>query len=386
MSEERETYIQPLHQSSIGTCLHCKRAYMFRYRWCIFPKQKPFAVAANQGNLLHRLIEAGPDNIEMVRTKVKERIQYLIGHIEAGEDLLGYLAQEVNELDNQFDKALVMATILWEKYPRPEHHEILAKEKSVEMGLRLSRPGDPPLPVDTIRLGGRLDEIVLDTKSGLIYIKDYKTSSRDVMFTLAGYHWSLQCRLYRLLAGALLQDPSFAPRGHTPDGFILDILQVPTISMGGGDRDYTEHEHTLTRGPRKGETEMRRDYEGEPKFENYLQRCREWYAREGNNAVQSFAIRFTEPVLPDELLLDLQVAAVYQVLPAGNPGLFPRDETTSHCKYMNRICPYYDLCCTDEASWPGIIESKYEVKPPKEKKEESEQIVSNKLGTVPDES
>jgi len=334
---------------------------MFRDRWCIIPKQQPFAVAASQGSLTHRLIEKGPDGIEMVRAQVQEYIQHLLSRIDAGEDLLGYIAQEANELDNQFNKALAMATVLWEKYPRPKHHKILAKEKTIDISFRLGKPEDMPFPI--VNLRGRLDEIVLDEKSSLIYIRDYKTTSRDVTYTLTGYHYSLQCRLYRLLAGAFLQDlPDH--KNRSPDGFILEILQVPTISMGSKDRDYTEYEYTFTRGSRKGETEMRRDYEGEPQFSNYLQRCRGWYAERGDEAVQSFAVRFIEPVLPQELSLALGLAVIYQNLPADVPSAFPRDTTASYCKFMNRICPYYDLCCTDEAAWPAIIESKYEVKPP----------------------
>ena len=80
-------------------------------------------------------------------------------------------------------------------------------------------------------------------------------------------------------------------------------------------------------------------------------------------AVQSFSIRFNESVLPDELRGDLLIAAVARVIPA-IPACFPRDSTGSYCTYFERVCPYYELCSRDEASWDSIIEEKFEVHPP----------------------
>ena len=359
MSKERETYVQPLHQSSINMCMRCRRAFMFRDRWCIFPKYGAFKQAASQGSLTHRLIEVGPEGVEAVRNEVEIAVNELVAAIDRGEDLMGNLAAEANNLNAMFQKALVMATILWEKYPRPEHHKVLAKEETVKAIFRLSLPDEPEL---TTELEGTVDEMVEDTKTGLIYIRDYKTSARDVAFTMTGYQWSFQLRLYRLLAGAYLQGtPRYENR--SPQGFILEILQTPTISFGSKDRDYKEKEHKFTRGARKGETEMRREYEGEPTFENYLQRCREWYAEKGDEAVQSFSIRFNESVLCDELRGDLLMAAIARLLPAV-PENFPRDATASYCKNYERVCPYYDLCCSNESGWDALIAENYEVRPP----------------------
>ncbi len=359
MGEEREIYSQPAHQSSTGMCMRCRRAYMFKCRWCIFLKQPVFKPAPSQGKLVHRLLHLGPGKVDIVRSEVAAMVNELVKSIDKGEDLLGNLAVQANSLNNLFSKALVMATILWEKYPRPKHHKVLAKEKTVKAVFKLSLPEEPEL---LIELEGIIDEVIEDTKTGFIWIRDYKSSMRDVAFTMTGYQYSFQCRFYRLLAGAYLQGLE-EYKGRSPQGFILEILQTPTISMCDFDRDYTEHEHTFTRGSRKGETEMRKEYEGVPKFENYLQRCRDWYKERGDEAVQSFSIRFNEPILPDELRGDLLIAALARVVPAES-AYFPRDATGSYCTYFERVCPYYELCCRDEASWDAIIEDKFEVRPP----------------------
>ena len=364
MAVERKTYIQSHRQSSIGTCLHCKRAYMFRYRWCIFPGQRPFAEAANQGSIVHRLLQVGPDRIEEVKQAIFERVSVLEDQIEKGEDLLGYFAVEASKLLRQFDKAVAMVTLLWERYPRPDYLKVLAQEKDVTTTFRLGMPDNTSLHIE---LSGILDEIDIDERTGHIYIRDYKSSGRDIEYTLTGYLYSLQCRIYRLLAGAYLQGIE-EYKGRSPEGFILEYLRVPSIIFGDKDKDYTEHEHTFTRGARKGQVEIRRKYEGVPTFENYLKRCKEWYEKEGVEAVQSFSIRFNEPVMPPELFTDLCLTAVYQTIPAV-PANFPRDETTSHCKFMQKVCPYYKLCSSDEGMWDAIIETEFRVSPPKNAKE-----------------
>ena len=58
--------------------------------------------------------------------------------------------------------------------------------------------------------------------------------------------------------------------------FMHIAVQKPTINMSQEDRDFTEHEHTLKSGPRKGQIEIRREYTGEPKWSNYLERVKSW--------------------------------------------------------------------------------------------------------------
>lgn len=371
----RETYSQPVSQSSIAMCLRCKRCSMFRYRWCIFPKQPLFKKAPSQGTLVHRLLELGPDGVETVRKEVKVHLDELMVRIDQGEDLLGELAKEANSLNEIFHKALVMVYILWEKYPRPEHHKVLAKEEKIEFGLGL--PNNM-----TLILRGTIDEMVLDTQTGLIWIRDFKTSSRNVAFTITGYQYSLQCRIYRLLGSAFLgQMKEF--NGRAPEGFILDVLQTPSIIMCDKDRDYIEVPHTYTRGAKKGQTEMRRVYEEDsiPQFDNYLRRCREWYETQGDEAVQSFAIRFTEAAITSELMGDLLTATMAQTIPAV-PENFSRDSTASYCKHFDRVCDYYKLCSVGEASWDSIIETDFVVKPPEHKLELEKRILTPKQNII----
>jgi hypothetical protein len=319
------------------------------------------------------MLQLGKDRVEEVRKEIWKEIGIAISHVEAGEDLLGEWAIRANELEQQYYKALAICTMLWEAFPQPEHHKTIAREKEVGFRIRLDKAPTPESDPLIVEVMGTIDHMIHDEKTDRIFIRDYKSSQRDPMFTTTGYQWSLQCRLYRLLAGAYLQE-YLDKEGNKPfsgrhvDGFILDVLQVPRISMCNKDKDYDEVEHTISRGPRKGEIELRREYRGRPKFENYLKRINEWFQQEGLHPFQSNCVMYTEPTLPDELRNDLRIAAVYQNVDAV-PENFPRDETTRYCKNFERQCKYYDLCSTSQTGWDEIIAQKYDIVVPDSAKE-----------------
>ncbi len=355
-----QSWKQPMHQSSIKTCLRCKRKYLFRNRYCIRPKQAKYSPATNHGRLVHRLHDLGPDGVGTVRQEVKDRQIGLWNQIEEGEDLLGYLAREANDLDNQFNKALVICNLLWAKYPETDRFKVLAKE--TEMGAIL-RLGEDNM---FAHLVGTIDKLVLDTKTDLIWIRDTKTSGDDAAMTLTGYQFGLQLQIYKILANIWLAEQKEFPEldnNRTVDGFIVDFLQTPGIILSAKDRDFTEHDHVLKSGPRKGQVEKRRIYEGDPLFENYLERCKQWYKENGDEAAKSFAVRFAGPMISQELLNDLRVATVYSMVEA-DPANFGRDLTGDTCKQWRRVCPYYDLCSSPVGSWEAIVADKYEVREP----------------------
>ena len=252
--------------------------------------------------------------------------------------------------------------------------------------LKLTPPGMPALDIP---IEGTLDEGVLDEQASCVYIRDTKTTGRPVEFTLTGYSYSLQCRLYRILIDAWLRSQKETPLvgvtkisdlPPTSTGFILDILQKPTIRMCDKDRPFTEYNAILSRGPRKGQMEVRREYaEGtSPVFENYLNRCREWYKEAGSEAASSFSVAYAEAPMPSELA-DALILGYYLTAQEPIPSLFARDITSDACTAWDRVCLYYPLCSTSEAAWPAIIESKYEQVPPPKIEEEVKDNESTEL-------
>lgn len=350
-------YVSPVHQSTVPTCEGCKRRMLFRHRWCLFLKQEALPKAASLGTMVHFLLSRPPetanaDFIIMVEGQVAE----LQSTIDAGEDMLGVAAGSIATLATNISKALAMVAILREKYPVPANLKSLAKELYMQAPITL--PDGTIVPC-----AAQLDSIEQDTESGRIFVRDYKTTGLPIMFTLTGYMYSIQPRLYRLLADCWVKENTSQPE---VSGYLLDILQTPDIKMCGKDKDCTESEHTLTRGPRKGETEIRKDYTGEPKLENYIARCKEWYEEKGEDSVASYTIYFGEPALNTEVVDALRRTWKYASLLEPIPDNYPRDITASACKAYRRVCEYYPLCSTAEAAWPAIIENTYTITPPED--------------------
>ncbi len=346
----RKAWIQPLRQSSCATCLGCARKYMFTQRWCIFLRRPTLKKALSLGRMVHRLMELGRPGINIVRKEVDIEAAEFTSIVERDEDLMGEAALAATTIYNNYQQALAMVTLLWQKHPRPDTYETIERERRILINVDII-DGKPPVFISV-----KLDEILQVKETGDLFIRDFKTTSSNIAYTLTGYSYSLQCRMYRL-GVAVHQNKS-------PVGFILDILRKPTIVMCDKDRDYTEYVHTFKRGYRRGQTETRKKFiDRPPIFENYLDRCRQWYKDSGDEGVQSFSVRFVEPVLPLELASALRRVSYYQVA-AAIPGFFPRDITTQHCKSFNRVCDYYPLCQTGESAWDAIIEEQYEVRTP----------------------
>ena len=142
--------------------------------------------------------------------------------------------------------------------------------------------------------------------------------------------------MYRLLASAIVK--------KAPKGFILDLLQMPTIKFCKKDAN----------------------------FDAYVKRCRSWYIQQGKNAIRSFSILYNEPLDNPELYGNLRVCSAYQraMPPKDLPGslfvdMFPRDTTTATCKDYQRVCDYYMLCNTSMAAWPALLHQHFVVVEPK---------------------
>jgi hypothetical protein len=322
---------------------------MFKYRWCIYPKRRMFKMAPSIGRLGHKLFELGPEGVERVREEVYSHVERLEAEIDKGGDIFGDIALTIQGLIDAFNKALVMVNVFWDKYPVGENYKALCKEKHVVHEVEL------PNGIKT-KLSGTIDEILQNLSDGAVWNRDHKLSSRPAEHTLAGYKYSAQCRQYRVLAEAEVGQPIH--------GFVLNILQVPSIKLCSADKDYKEYTHTFTRGAKKGQTEQRKEYYGEPKFENYLKRCKEWYEENGQEAAHSYSIQYGEPIWTPEFVELISRTHFYMnQQDPHDPLQFHRDQTRRSCTDYNRICDYYPLCRTNPASWGPIIEQDYEVVP-----------------------
>lgn len=301
--------------------LICARKWMFKYRWGLFPKMKPYSSAASLGKLVHRLAEVGEENVLQVREEVVEMQKNLMVQVENGDDLDGSLVRKANQLTELYSKALCVMKLFWEAHPPTEKLVDIGRELWVESIIRVS---GTELPIR-----GRMDRLHLN-EAGDVFVRDIKTTGQaPLSMLLTGYQFSLQCRFYRLLAQAYVKQQGI--KNSRKIGFIIDAMLMPTIKFCKKDTD----------------------------FNAYLSRVKEWYKEKQEEASLSWLIRYGEEGIPSELREALQrILLLREMDPV--PDNYPRNVTQSGCTAYRKVCPYYTLCEMDPLQWEAIIAQQYE--------------------------
>jgi len=145
------------------------------------------------------------------------------------------------------------------------------------------------------------DMLLYHRTQNSLWIVDYKTTSISPRIRAASCPIEPQTQhymsvLHNMLCRGTLQSQYDLPSNVTVGGMLHAIVRKPTISFGQADRDYFLDTTPLKSGPRKGEPRNEKVYTGEPRLENYLERCRQWYRGEKDYA--HFAgDRMAEPVV-----------------------------------------------------------------------------------------
>jgi len=354
-----ETFTQPIHQSSLVVWKKCPRKGFWRYRLGLELKRTPLKKAAQLGQLVHRHLELGPGHDREVEAYAQESLAPHLQAVESGEDMLGLSLKAIQDTEANLTVAKVMAELYWEKYPSNPNLESVVKEEEITDFFTLNS--------GTVWLGGRLDDLVRLKEDGSIWNKDIKTTSQSPELLLAGYHRGPQKRMYRMLGLSYMQRVLGLAETEGPKGFVLNVLRVPGIKMGRDDRNCRVVEHTFKSGKRKGQTELRKVYEGEPQFENYLKRVRQWYIDNGESApIRSYMIPYLEPIIPPGFEVALQECSMWSRRACAGMSLqnladtFYTDPTGTECSNWNQLCPYATLCAAECHAWPRLIKEHYQ--------------------------
>lgn len=167
--------------------------------------------------------------------------------------------------------------------------QYLAKFRILSTELKLSSPWLHPTSRKRLDRTITIDLLLHDPASGAIFILDYKTCSEKPSERLAKCPLEHQTWHYLSVTQAAIDDTSLLRRFNLPPntrlgGMIHVAIQKPTIKFGENDRPYEIIHHILKSGPRKGQTDVRYNYTGEPTLDRYLARCTEWYTRTGRYA------------------------------------------------------------------------------------------------------
>lgn len=321
---------RPVSQGGIANAKHCARFYLYRNKWGIIPKASQYSAAPKIGNLVHRMMKVGQDNVTVVHEEVMKTYNTLLDRINKGEDLEGYLAREAKEIGDLYNKALAICTIYWERFPPKDYIDTIGRE------MVLERTYSPPMrgiqtSSSEVPLIGIIDWLVSDDRSYTNWIRDFKTTSQSFEMKVTGLVYGLQGRFYRFLC-----------KDKHIKGFILDMIKTPGIKLCGKDKKTA-------------------DLEGITPAEAYKARVEEWYETE-DEVMESRAVAFLdEPVDNKELMTHLNYACQLWLTDC-DPKKFMRDITLRKCTGFRKQCPYYGLCSSAMATWPAQIEQFYQIR------------------------
>lgn len=327
------------HQSSISCAHGCERCWFFQERWGVILRGVKVKEGATLGNIYHKFQHLGPGHEEAVRAWVTKMQSDLMVRVDKGEDLDGEMVRLANLLTTLYHKAKAMAHLFWERYPTPSYLKTIGTELKHTMTI-------PSGILVGLMLEGIIDKLIQDTRNGNIWIRDHKSTgmnSLDVIF--AGFQWSTQGRMYRILA------EDYCIKKGPVKGFILDGIMKPGIKLCKKDD--------------KNAAIWKCSIE-----DAYLRRVKEWYAEKDTGAIQSQSIVYNEPLYPRELVSELK--KMQELGSRGNnPDLYSRDPSRFHCFLYDSQCVYHDLCASPKSRWEELFDVKYKIK--KDEKDERKQ-------------
>jgi len=327
------------HQSSINTAHGCERCWFLKERWGVELRGVKVKEGASLGRIYHKFQQLGPGHEQEVRAWVRKMQVALMARVDKGEDLDGEMIRLANLLTTLYNKAEAMARIFWERYPTPSYLKTIETELKHSMTIQ-----DGPLK--GMVLEGIIDKLVQDTRNGNIWIRDHKsTGMKTLNVIFAGFPWSTQARIYRILAKDYIDKKSGVETsefGFNPViGFILDGIMKPGIKLCRKD-----NLSALAQGCSPEDA--------------YLRRVKEWYAEDSRDAIRSQAIMFNEVLFPIELSSEL--CKMYALSHReNNPLEYHRDPSRFHCMLYDSPCMYLDLCESPLVRWPELFDVKYRI-------------------------
>jgi hypothetical protein len=341
--------VQPFYcsQSCVKCALGCERKWFLRYRWGLTSKSVEIKESADLGHIYHKFQQYGPGEESKTKAWVRQQQQALADKIDKGEDIDGQMARKINSMSVATNKAEAMAKVFWDKYPTPNYLKTLGTEIKIKSSVTIKLSSGEVIEVP---IEGTLDKILQVTegpRAGDIWIRDHKSTGRSLHLLFEGFPWSIQARLYRILATNYCKQEKI--EGNVR-GFILDGILKPGIKLCAKDN--------------KNATAWKCTPE-----EAYLRRVVEWYKDKEEEAsreplkmppICSQSIMYNEPILPAELVINIyRVYKMSQRIP--DPQLYSRDVTRTHCSFYEKSCTYMPLCTSPIAEWSEVIDRNYKV-------------------------
>ena len=319
-------------QSSIKCAYACKRKWLLKYRLGIELRGVQVKESATLGQIYHKFQQYGPGREAEVRAWVRDMQVALMARVDKEEDIDGSMVRLANMLTDLYNKAEAMAHVFWTRFPQPAYLQATATEIDCSFSW------------NDLDIGGRIDKILQHKEDNSYWIRDHKSTGRGLNTIFGGLAWSIQARLYRLLAFEYLKDEGKLQDEKQVRGFIMDGTVRPGIKLCRTDEKNAKTWNC-------------------PVEEAYLRRVKDWYKEQeekGKESMKSKALIFIEPIWNSELVGAL---TMMQTLADGSMSLecYPRDITRMACMQYETQCIYHDLCETNPNQWDQLFETKYKI-------------------------
>lgn len=314
-----------IHSTGMKTLALCRRKFLFADRLGL--RRKGFSRPLSMGDLYHRIMKSLylGNHPSRVSESAAEWIAEVIDGLAAEADPRGGLpgGQSLHEIqagaESDLLKAQAMAAAIWDAHPLDsETWEVIAVEQPITIKIRL-----PTGVAASISL--QIDLLLRHRVSGEGWIVDHKTTAASPTQRARMLSFDCQPRVYRLGAVQAYPDMPIV-------GAIYSIVKKPTIKFCGKDADFVA----------------------------YVERVKAWYVtqREKSPHDPPFVashIRFTEPVMPAELLTQLrETSRACRCAPT--LANFPRTPNTEQvCQPKYGMCEYAELCTSSPDTWSVLI-------------------------------
>jgi hypothetical protein len=388
MSREGYEYLQafginaivpPLRSSDFGTCLSDPFAYYMARRLGVVPAVK-WSKALNRGTWMHLRFQHYHRSIidarERMESALAERLSELSEMCKeagmVGSALTGMLEREERDM---------RSSLAWYEAARDLPCLDGQSFEDVLLSPRWHRMGTEFRLVTSIKTDDRArpircicqpDLLLYNKEDNTVWIVDLKTTGVSPKMRLTAVPVEFQCEHYmfsvnELMKTGQIQKAFKIPQDATLGGMMHLAIRKPTIEFGMKDRDYTLDMTPLKSGPRKGLPRNTKVYEGEPRFDNYLLRCNDWYHSRGDYADKEAEWAEDPPVnisvTKASLLVDPAINKRYRdrvrlvqhyAICDPYPENFPMPDRVAH---MGRFSTYSPFMLSPVGDWPSLIQS-----------------------------
>jgi len=371
-----------IRSSDYEGVLHCPFQYYLSRRLGIVPVLR-WSKALSRGSWFHKKLELYREPLEISKTCMNTLLDDRLDELKEICQTLGIKGESKDKVLEREKKDFTCASAWYEvamnlELPQnkiPTINQFLKQSHfrhlGSEVGIRLHMPKIHK--TGKVMLTAVLDTLLYHEEQNSLYIVDAKTTAGSAEERLITCPLEFQTQHYMMilklaLDNNLLQQIHGLPEDVRVGGMIHIAVQKPTIEFGMKDRDFEEVEHTLQRGPRKGQVEIRRNYSGEPRFDNYIERCNDWYRGQkeyehlAEKWVMSPPINYSltyGTLLSDEDFLDEYYARVNLIRNYVQCKAFPKNfpRSASHLRQFGRMSPYTPFYLTPPKEWPDIIKA-----------------------------